>query len=105
MGNDDNTSMGKVSGGSKPARLWHDYMQGAIGLDLPSFVTTFSAPSSFGSFFGFGDSDYAPQPMANVPQGNGTDGGGFGSMLKYWSSGSGGNDGEVVPNNKPVYNP
>jgi penicillin-binding protein 1A len=34
MGNDDNTPMERVSGGKYPARLWHDYMEQAINVDV-----------------------------------------------------------------------
>ena len=36
MGNDDGAAMNRVSGGKYPARLWHDYMNAAINLDLPA---------------------------------------------------------------------
>ncbi|MHA7818974.1 MAG: transglycosylase domain-containing protein [Erythrobacter sp.] len=35
VGNDDNSSLGSVSGGSLPARIWKDFMRGALALPLP----------------------------------------------------------------------
>ena len=64
MGNDDNTAMEKNSGGRYPARLFHDYMNDAIGFDLQrddslyddsvseSFTRMLNSLSS-GSFGGF----------------------------------------------------
>jgi penicillin-binding protein 1A len=58
MGNDDATPMNRVTGGRFPAQLWHDYMNGAIDIEVPEFV-----PESFS----FG-------------------GGQFSGMLERWSS-------------------
>ena len=33
VGRDDNTSLGKISGGTAPARIWHSFMVPAIALD------------------------------------------------------------------------
>ncbi len=60
MGNDDDTPMDKVSGGKYPARLWHDYMEQAINVDVPSYARHMS----------WGDV-----------------GDGFSRMLQRWSSG------------------
>jgi penicillin-binding protein 1A len=38
MGNDDDSAMEKISGGKYPARLWHDYMEQAINVDVPSYA-------------------------------------------------------------------
>ena len=36
MGNDNDTPMERVSGGKYPARLWHDYMEEAINVNVPA---------------------------------------------------------------------
>jgi penicillin-binding protein 1A len=96
MGNDDNMPMRKVTGGKYPARLWHDYMQDAIGVEVPSF-----------SFARGGR--YQPAAGSALPQSNGDSNpsssgalDGFGQMLKNITS-------DIMPegtkgNNKPVYN-
>lgn len=38
MGRDDNKPMSRVSGGGYPARLWHAYMEAALGEDVPVFT-------------------------------------------------------------------
>lgn len=35
VGNDDNSPMGKVTGGGLPARIWKDFMRGALSIPLP----------------------------------------------------------------------
>jgi penicillin-binding protein 1A len=60
MGNDDDSPMDKVSGGKYPAHLWHDYMEQAINVDVPSYAR-------------------------NMPRSAGFDG--FSRMLQRWSSG------------------
>ena len=35
VGNDDNSSMGQVTGGGLPARIWKDFMRGALSLPAP----------------------------------------------------------------------
>lgn len=99
MGRDDNQGMARVSGGGAPARWWRAYMNDAIGMSLPGFVTTFGRPS--GGFFGFG---------GGGPQWGGDHGAvraqqeesGFGSMLRYWSSSQ---DAPVRPDtSEPQYN-
>jgi penicillin-binding protein 1A len=70
MGNDDDSAMEKVSGGKYPARLWHDYMEQAINVDVPSYA-------------------------AQMRRG-GDDG--FSRMIRRWSSGDvGGFSGSDVP--------
>ncbi|TAL34848.1 MAG: PBP1A family penicillin-binding protein [Alphaproteobacteria bacterium] len=70
MGNDDDSAMEKVSGGKYPARLWHDYMEQAINVDVPSYAR-------------------------RMPHG-GDDG--FSRMIRRWSSGDfGGFSGSDVP--------
>lgn len=111
MGNDAGEPMPRVSGGGAPARWWQAYMNGAINVSVPSFVTTFGRPSS--GFFGFGggggpeqggvawhDSGSQQQP----PQQEETSG--FGSMLRYWSTSAQDNDKpEIKPDNSaPQYN-
>ncbi|MDE1151508.1 MAG: PBP1A family penicillin-binding protein [Micavibrio sp.] len=86
MGNDDNTPMEKVSGGKYPARLWHDYMEEAINVDVKA---------------------YAPE-LAREPQDNG-----FMSVLDRWTNSSdtdkrpnrsGGFMGQFNGSDVPVYN-
>jgi len=38
MGNDDDTPMRRVTGGKYPARLWRDYMNEAIQVEVPKFT-------------------------------------------------------------------
>ncbi|MCK5518127.1 MAG: PBP1A family penicillin-binding protein [Alphaproteobacteria bacterium] len=38
MGNDDNASMNRVTGGKYPAQLWHDYMNATLDFNVPVFV-------------------------------------------------------------------
>jgi penicillin-binding protein 1A len=33
VGRDDNKSLGKISGGTVPAQIWHNFMAGAISID------------------------------------------------------------------------
>ena len=33
VGKDDNTSLGKVSGGTLPAQIWHNFMASAVAID------------------------------------------------------------------------
>jgi penicillin-binding protein 1A len=33
VGRDDNTSLGKVSGGTLPAQIWHNFMVSAVAVD------------------------------------------------------------------------
>jgi len=54
MGNDDGTSMNKVTGGKYPAQLWHNYMEEVINFNTPVFVpesTQFVEPAN-GDFSG-----------------------------------------------------
>ena len=74
MGNDNDSAMVKVSGGKYPARLWHDYMEQAINIEVPSYARHMSR----------GDSDD-----------------GFSRMLQRWSSGS---FKDFSGNDVPVYN-
>jgi penicillin-binding protein 1A len=74
MGNDDDTPMDKVSGGKYPARLWHNYMEQAINVEVPSYARHMS----------WGDV-----------------GDGFSRMLQRWS---GGDLRDFHGNNVPVYN-
>ena len=43
VGNDDNSKMARVTGGSIPAHIWHDYMQ-AVLQDLPKSTRTAKLP-------------------------------------------------------------
>ena len=75
MGNDDDSAMDKVSGGKYPARLWHDYMEQAINVEVPSYARHMS---------------------------RGGTGDGFSRMLQRWSSGDFGDfEGSSAP---PTYN-
>ncbi len=90
MGNDDNSPMNGVTGGKYPARLWHDYMEQAIGVPVRNFSTT-------------------------MPRGDTQDNDGFSGMLDRLShewSGSDDNAGaksswrkKFSGSDKPVYNP
>ena len=107
MGNDAGDAMPRVSGGGAPARLWQAYMNGAIDVSLPSFVTTFGRPSS--GFFGFG-ADGGPEGGSGVWYDSGAsdqaprqeESGGFGSMLRYWSTT--GSENIKPDNSAPEYN-
>jgi penicillin-binding protein 1A len=67
LGNDDNTPMKKMTGGSLPVEIWSRFMreahQGIPVAGLPS------APSTgfFGNLFGGGQPAHDPQPPAPVP--------------------------------------
>jgi hypothetical protein len=99
MGRDDNGGMPRVSGGGAPARGWRAYMNDAIGMSLPGYVTTFARPSS--GFFGFGGGGVQHWGGADAPP-RAQEGGGFSSMLKYWSSSQ---DAPVKPDtSEPQYN-
>ena len=39
MGNDNNASMNRITGGKYPAQLWRDYMNAAFDFDVPIFVS------------------------------------------------------------------
>ena len=91
MGNDDNSPMNGVTGGKYPARLWHDYMEPALGAPVENF-----APA--------------------MPRGDTQDSDGFSGMLERLSNGWS-DESEKQPdpkvrwrdkfngNDKPVYNP
>ncbi len=69
VGNDDNTAMKKVTGGSIPARIWKDYMEGAMsGLPVESIPTS-------GGFYG--DESGSSEEGAPQHNGGGNQGGGF----------------------------
>ena len=38
MGNDNNASMNRITGGKYPAQLWRDYMNAAFDFDVPLVV-------------------------------------------------------------------
>ncbi len=82
MGNDDNTPMEKNSGGRYPARLWHAYMQEAIGLQLRR------------------DEGMA-YVIGQAPEDNSVSDS-FTRMLNQLSTG---NFGGFTGNDRPVYNP
>ena len=47
VGKDDNTSLGKVSGGTLPAQIWHSFMASAVSIDHrrgPDLPTEFRVP-------------------------------------------------------------
>lgn len=116
LGNDAGEPMPRVSGGGSPARWWRAYMNEAIDVSLPSFVTTFGRPSA--GFFGFGqggpedgggivwrDSAGGAADPAGAAQGGG-ESGGFSSMLRYWSTTQDDNNGGALKpdRSKPEYN-
>jgi len=86
MGNDDETPMHRVTGGKYPAMLWRDYMNGAIGVDVPRFAR--ENYDEAGETAG----DTAPS------------GGGFSDMLMRWSSEFVETAPPVKPDGNPVYN-
>ncbi|MCW5692979.1 MAG: PBP1A family penicillin-binding protein [Pseudolabrys sp.] len=67
LGNDDNTPMKKVTGGSLPVEIWSRYMrdahQGVPVAGLPSVPST----GFFGGLFGGGDTAPPPPPSQGVP--------------------------------------
>ncbi|MCW5687348.1 MAG: PBP1A family penicillin-binding protein [Pseudolabrys sp.] len=67
LGNDDNTPMKKVTGGSLPVEIWSRYMrdahQGVPVAGLPSVPST----GFFGGLFGGGDAAPPPPPSQGVP--------------------------------------
>jgi penicillin-binding protein 1A len=47
VGRDDNKSLGKITGGSLPARIWHQFMASAVAIDGragPSLPRRYPAP-------------------------------------------------------------
>ena len=67
LGNDDNTPMKKVTGGSLPVEIWSRYMrdahQGVPVASLPSVPST----GFFGGLFGGGDAAQPPPPSQGIP--------------------------------------
>jgi penicillin-binding protein 1A len=55
VGRDDNQSLGKVSGGTVPARIWHDFMSSAVAADRHAGPLL---PSGYGN---------SPRPHAEPP--------------------------------------
>lgn len=88
MGNDDNESMDKVTGGKYPAMLWRAYMNDAIDVDMPRFQPS----SSF--FFNGGTTDRTASP-----------GGGFSDMINRWSQGTFGAPTAPAEKSPLPYNP
>lgn len=120
LGNDDGAAMARVAGGGSPARWWRAYMNGAIDVSLPSFVTTFGRPSA--GLFGFGQGgpedgngiiwhDTGPSAQdqdaaaaaANDNAAPAQENSGFSSMLRYWSNATGNavETPEIKPDNTP----
>ena len=115
LGRDDSTPMPRVAGGGAPARWWKGYMNQAIDMSVPGFVTSFGRASA--GFLGFGtggpesggtqwysttggtpvqaDQANPPQPAPPPPEQDS----GFSSLLNYWSSTS--NDNDSGPRIKP----
>jgi penicillin-binding protein 1A len=47
VGRDDNTSLGKISGGTVPAQIWRSFMMSALSIDRlrgPELPASYSAP-------------------------------------------------------------
>ena len=88
MGNDDNTSMDRVTGGKYPAMLWRAYMNDAINVEMPVFQPS----SSF--FFNSDAGDRTAAPA----------GGSFSDMISRWSQGTFGSP-PPVEKKRPTYNP
>lgn len=53
LGKDNNEGMERVSGGGYPARIWHDYMQAALGVQVPAFSPHAQRAAGAGSADGF----------------------------------------------------
>lgn len=49
LGKDNNEGMERVSGGGYPARIWHDYMQAALGVPVPMFSPRLQRAAARGS--------------------------------------------------------
>ncbi len=102
MGNDNDSPMNRISGGRYPARLWRDYMEGAITVNLPSFGQRVFATESYTPV-------NVPQPEAVNQEEVG--GGSFADMIGRWSSDVSATppqpspeDRKVTPSHTPVYN-
>jgi len=48
VGNDDNSKMARVTGGTIPAKIWHDYMNGALNDIPPAALPVVTRPRSPG---------------------------------------------------------
>jgi penicillin-binding protein 1A len=91
LGKDNSDGMERISGGGYPARIWHDYMQGSLGISVPMFSPRIQREATRGSdgfsnmlnrLFGGGNDDALLPPGQN------------GSML----------DGFKGDNTRPTYN-
>lgn len=101
MGNDDNSSMQRVSGGRYPARLWRSYMQDAITMagDAPGRNAEYYS-SSTDTYAGVGGGSDNIDMQPNLPHRTDDDlSSSFTRMINQWSSGD-----KPKPNNTPVYN-
>ncbi|MDJ0977043.1 MAG: transglycosylase domain-containing protein [Erythrobacter sp.] len=63
VGNDDNSSLGKVTGGTLPARIWKDFMRGALSLKAAPKPKPTSAPDPQGPIQPFDLEDGAVIPL------------------------------------------
>ena len=63
VGNDDNSSLGKVTGGGLPARIWKDFMNGALSLKAAPRPAPSSSPDPQGPIQPFDVEDGAVIPL------------------------------------------
>jgi len=63
VGNDDNSSLGKVTGGGLPARIWKDFMGGALSLKAAPQPKPTSSPDPQGPIQPFDLEDGAVIPL------------------------------------------
>ncbi|WP_115367592.1 transglycosylase domain-containing protein [Alteripontixanthobacter maritimus] len=72
IGNDDNSSLGAISGGTTPARIWRDFMRQAQGLGAPKAPAPAPRPSDPGGPVEPMDvPDLDDIPDGDIPLGNG----------------------------------
>jgi len=65
VGNDDNSSLGKVTGGGLPARVWKDFMRGALSLKAAPQPKPTSSPDPQGPIQPFDLEDGAVIPLGD----------------------------------------
>lgn len=104
MGNSDDSPMNRNSGGRYPARLWRDYMEGAIAAPLPDFGQRRFAKETYQPVDSY-------RTNASAPNSDEVGGGSFGDMVNRWSSDINGAppqpepaERQVTPSRTPVYN-
>lgn len=70
VGNDNNKSMRKITGGNLPAHIWHDYMQTALK-DQPVYALPRNASGNNGFFNNLFGSGTAPATRHDLPDAEG----------------------------------